>query len=565
MTPQSFDSDRLRLSRRSALAGIAGVAGAAAVGCSTKAPVSKDQAKQLSNIPDYIPEPTFPGAIKPKAEGGSMGATKYPEPYVTVPDMPPCSGDTISQFTITWGGQVPGKGHNPSWKWLGERVNCVFDPIITPADSYTQKISTILAGGELPDICVLTPSATVNKALKQGAFADLTDVLGGDKIKQWSNIGWTKPDQWKLAAIGGRTMGIPIDVPIANQCVRIRADWAKKLGYSEPPKNAEEFHAFMTEVPKAKLGPGGGKAYGLPTFDGEGGGNGMINSMFKVPNGWREEDGKLVNRFETDEFAAAMEYATKLWKDGGFHPDALALSQQVSKWLSLFNAGQLAIMSISAMGWFQKPYVDVVKAAGGEKAIAPYILPSHDGNGPGVYYLASGVYGWISVAGTLAKDEKKLTEVLNLINYFKAPWASKEYNQRSLGEQGKDWDFDKDGIPVPKGASKYTEDLGALTYGFRNNVWFGSGEISNLAEIVMDYETKAIKCGLKDPAAFIPSAVGDRVSPALGQLASEYLNAIVTGKRPLSDLPQFVTQWKSKGGDQLRDDLQKGLQERNGG
>lgn len=550
------------VSRRSLL-GAAGLAAVAvSTGCSQSKSSAGSGAAPPTTIPDYIAPPKIPGAIESDVAGVDPAAKSYPKPYKTVDKMPPCSGSTISEFTLTWGGQVPGVGKNKAWKWLGSLLDCSFKPTITPADSYDQKIATLLAGGDLPDLMVLNPTPTVNKAMHQGAFADLTEVLAGSAIKDWPNIGWTRPEHWKLSAVDGKIYGIPIYVPEANTCIRIRADYAKKLGMSEPPADADEFYDFATELPKAGVGPNKQAVYGLGTFSG---GNQIIDAMFEVPNNWRLQGGKLISRFETDEFAQAMEYAVKLWKGGGFHPDALALADQGAKVLSLFNSGQLGMnYGLNAIGWFQQPYSDVVSQAGGAEAIAPYVVPKHDGSGAGTYYLGPGIGGWVGLSAEAAKDTKRRTELLNLINWFKAPWGSEEYNQRTFGKLGTDWDFDSHGVPAPKESSSYSDEIGTLTYGYRDNVWYQVGQ-PTVPEVIMPYQEAVLKAGVKDPAAFIPSSVSDRVSSVLEQVAQDHLNGIVSGRRPLSDLKTFIADWKKKGGDQLRADLEKGVEQRETG
>ncbi|MFG1911856.1 hypothetical protein [Kribbella sp. NPDC048928] len=545
-------------SRRSLLKaglGAAAVAGLGA-GCSSGGKTASGASGSFT-VPKYIPAETFPGAITSKVPGVPLGYSKYPRPLVkTVADVPG-KGGKVTSLTMTWGGQPKPLTGNKYWEGLNQRLGVDWAPTISPADGYEQKLATMLAGGDLPDLMILRPCAATNTALRQGAFANLNDVLGGDGISKYPHIGWTRPEQWKQVLVSNNLYGIPLDVPISNQQVRIRMDWARKLGFTKPPANADEFHQFLTAVPKGNVGANGGKAFGLATFSGKGGGNIFVNEMFKVPNVWRQDGDKLVHMFESDEFAKAMEYSVKLWKDGGFHPDALALSQQNEKELGLFTGGQLPILSISIAGWYQAPYNAVVRASNG--GIVPYVVPGADG-GTGTYWLGGSVYGLVAVSAKAAKKDGRLDELLRVVNYLKAPFGSAENTYLMNGAENDYWTWKND-APTLIDEDKFRADSAALYYGYRPNVWYVAGEPTAAKEMIA-YCEQVVQTGVSNPCDGISSTVADRVQPVLDEVAGNYLNQIVTGRRPLIDLKAFTDEWRNRGGNQMRDDLHKALQER---
>lgn len=519
-----------------------------------------------ATLPKHIPARTFDGVIKSDVPGVPLGYTTYPHSLVKTVDEVPGRGGEVTSLTMTWGGQPTPYGRNKFWQGLNKRLGVDWKPTIASADGYEQKLATILAGGDLPDLTILRPCAAANTALRQGAFANLNDALGGNGIEKYPNIGWTRPEQWKQVLVNGGIFGVPLDVPICNQEVRIRTDWVHKLGFDHAPANAEEFHAFLTALPKSDVAGKGTKAFGLATFSGGGngainpGGNAFINQMFKVPNQWRQEGDKLVHMYETDEFAEALKFAVQLWKDGGFHPDALAISQQIQKELALFTGGQTPILSISMIGWYQKPYVDTVKASDGQ--IVPYVLPGHDGKGA-TYYLGGSVYGLCGISAKAAKDEKRLAELLRIVNWLKAPFASAENTYIMYGQQGVYWHW-KDGDPTYFDQNKQQTDAGTLCYGYRPNVWYVSGQ-PNAAKEMIDYSEKAVRAGMPNPCDGLASQVADRVTPVLTDLANNHLNQILTGRRPMTDLKTFLSEWRSRGGDDMRNDFRKQLAARGHG
>jgi hypothetical protein len=47
-------------------------------------------------------------------------------------------------------------------------------------------------------------------------------------------------------------------------------------------------------------------------------------------------------------------------------------------------------------------------------------------------------------------------------------------------------------------------------------------------------------------------------------LQQEYVNQIVSGRRPLSDLAAYRQEWHQRGGDQIIDELRRGLDKAGG-
>ncbi|WP_163509079.1 extracellular solute-binding protein [Fodinicola acaciae] len=546
------------LSRRALLGLGAGIAATAvAGGCSSGG--SRSAAGGTLTVPTYLPARTFPGVITSSVPGVPYGYSTYPRPLVATVKEVPGRGSTITSYTMTWAGQPTPLAHNKYWQGLNKRLGVTWKPTIAPADGYEQKLATLLAGGDLPDLTILRPCAAANSALRQGAFANLNDVLGGSGIEKYPNIGWTRPEQWRQVLVDNTIYGIPLDVPICNQQVRIRMDWAKKLGFTAPPANAEEFHKFLTGVPKANVGRNGQKAFGLATFGVTTNGNPFINQMFKVPNIWSGDGNELTHMYESEQFAKALEFAARVWKDGGFHPDALALSTQNQKELSLFTGGQLSILSISMQGWHQAPYNDTLRAANG--GIVPYVVPGADG-GVGTYWLGGSVYGLLAISAKAGSDDKRLDEILRVVNWLKAPFGSAENTYMLNGAENEYWTW-KNGAPTFIDESAFRADASTLTYGYRPNVWYVAGE-PNAARDIIAYCEQVVRTGVANPCDGLSSQVADRLGPALDEVASTYLTQIVTGRRPVTDVTAFAAEWRKRGGDQVRDDLRKALSERGG-
>src|SRR5690606_24486305 len=130
---------------------------------------------------------------------------------------------------------------------LNKRLGVEYKPTLVPADAYDDKLATMISGGEIADMVFLhTESANAQRAIQDGAFAELSDVLGGDKIKDYPNLANVPEHQWKASAINNGIYGIPVDLAYVNSLHVYRRDWAEKLGFDAAPKDADEFYELMT-------------------------------------------------------------------------------------------------------------------------------------------------------------------------------------------------------------------------------------------------------------------------------------------------------------------------------
>jgi len=425
-----------------------------------------------------------------------------------------------------------------------------------PYAEYEAKFATLLAGGDLPDVVQLMNLAACSKACRQGAFADLSDVLAGDNILEYKNLSNVRPDQWQASAIDGRIYGVPIDIPAVQTQYRLRKDWAEKLGFPADPKTAEELAEVLVAITKGRPEPGrkvfGGGGYSFTSTIGS-----VANAMFRVPNNWRLEGEKLIHAYETPEYEQAVKWAADLFQAGGLHPDTLAIGANSAKDLELITTGQVGLCSISAQNWyFPNVYSEAVKASGG--GLAPFVPPGHDGQVDPQFVRSSGSYGINAISAKVAEDKDRLAEILRVFNWRRAPFGSEEWYYLKYGAPGDYYHEREPGKdPEPIEGQTIDTDRGALGYGLGPQAWI----FPNVAECIKINE-QMVALAEPDPTQGLTSETNERRAPQLKLLQEDYVNRIVVGERPLTDLKEFLEQWRSQGGDQIRSELEVGLKER---
>lgn len=69
-----------------------------------------------------------------------------------------------------------------------------------------------------------------------------------------------------------------------------------------------------------------------------------------------------------------------------------------------------------------------------------------------------------------------------------------------------------------------------------------------------------IEIGLDDPSWPLYSATNVSKAAELNQFGFDRATAIVTGREPMSALDAAIAEWKSRGGDQIRQEFEQALQ-----
>jgi putative aldouronate transport system substrate-binding protein len=487
--------------------------------------------KQLSSVlPKYLPSkastPDLPGG-----NGVDPGFTKYPtELSQSVPKTPGAGSvfqSMVGTFTIT------PPADNSYYRAVNEALGAKLQFQQVPAVAYKDKIAAVLASRKLPDTVTLFAWELPND-INQAAsalFADLTPYLAGDAIKSYPNLANIPSSTWMSAVFNGRLHAIPTSGTKFGWCYFYRRDILKKLGLSEPT-SAEEWKSVSAELTSPKDNRW---ATGDPLT--------MAKQVFGAPEEWGNgPDGGLVRTEETEEFAAALEFSTSLFKAGYVHPDVVA-GKLTHK--ELFAAGRLVMYPDGFGAWSEMlrvnrpttPELDM-------QAMPPF---AHDG-GKAIGYANGGPVFYTVLNKNLPKE--KIEEFLRIANYLAAPFGTVERNLLSFGVKGTHYTLDKNGAPtLTAEGTKYA----GLTYSVLTGppVFLYDSQFPEVVTSAYEWEKKMEKVQVTSPVYGLHVQVPPRLA-ALQQKLNDTVSAIQRGRSPMSELKSAVQQWKSSGGDQLR-------------
>lgn len=325
--------------------------GLAACGGSGKSGGSGGFNEQELKLPTYI-EPKLPeGGITSDVEGMPTIFTTPIKEYFKSVDKAPGSGAEVTTFQVLWAAPPRPREKNDYWKSLEERLNVKFAPTLVASDGYNDKLSTTVASGKIPDLTFVQDTDAIGqRALEDGAFADLSEVLAGDNIKKWPNLANVATNAWKVSSKNGHIYGVPNENPYLTNFPIIRKDLLKLAGHDSMGSNTDEWLQVMTDIAKLKEAHGK-QIWGMAGIDGKA--QAMFEWMFRAGTTWQLDDsGKITNVLMTDAFEQVMEYENKLWKAGVIHPDGIGGNLP-----DLFTPGQIALSIDSFSGFFGNPII----------------------------------------------------------------------------------------------------------------------------------------------------------------------------------------------------------------
>ncbi|MFF9281155.1 extracellular solute-binding protein [Streptomyces griseosporeus] len=554
MTPNAASSPAP--SRRSFLASSAVAAAAVAGGMpllaacggsdtgSREGTTSGKDAKKL--LPAYVASNVVAPDI-PARNGSAVGFTKKLDLATLKTSVPKKlgKGGRVTVMSPFWGS--PPKQGNAYYRVMNDLIGVDVVWQNQDGNTYDQKLGAVLASSDVPDVVVVPgwnmggkiPSAIIGK------FADLGPYLSGDAVKEYPNLAAIPTDAWQRSLFGGKLRGLPMPAPSAPSIVPLyRQDIFAKEGY-ELPRSCDEFMALAKEITNARAKRWACLDMKWTAFQAFG-----VLSGSEKPLGWNLVDGKLVNRIETEEFLEALEWSRKLFAAGVVHPDS-GLGKNAPDPGPKFAAGEFLIYPNNISQWWGRTAEQATQNP--EFKIWGMDVWGHDGGRPTLWAeQPAGIFAFVNKKAS----ESVIRDVLAVANVTAAPYGTKEYMMTNYGVEGTHYTV-KDGVPT-KTDQGNLEVMNAYVMVASPAATIAHPDFPDVAKGQVEWQQrmgaftrKSSFWGMQitEPARYT------NLSNDVEQLEDD----IVRGRKKISDMQQFVSDWKSKGGDKLRDWYKKVL------
>lgn len=370
-----------------------------------------------------------------------------------------------SPITVDW--YVSLDYYKKNW----DAVNNLLDKMITDNTGITinftsgndDKLSALIAAGDLPDIVTMDKSAPQRGVLeKSGLVAPLDELIAKyapdyqvpQSIQDWfrnedghfygyPSYFWAKENQKE----GDRIL--------SNQGMYARKDIMDQLGIKPEDFNTKAGAiAALKKVKDAKLKYNGFDV--TPAYYD----SWVIESMFGAPR--EDEQGNLVDREHTPQALETYKFLNELYREGLMPQDSQTLSKdQVQEKL---NNGAVFSMTNQTIDWSPLFHKD-------PNAIFVHVGPVAGDSGNKPYVDPTNASGWtLTMINSKAEHQDR---IIKLFQYLSSEEMSLNTN---YGPKGEAWDFDENGKVKQSEAflKLNAEDAAqaALKYGNGTLLWF---------------------------------------------------------------------------------------------
>ena len=532
------DPERFTPSRR-ALLGALGVSAAfpALAACGSSDPKEQAADDVAANaeveLPTYIEqtavEPDIPGQ-----NGSTPGYTTYPQDLPETVEGPPGSGSTFTLMVPTWSA-VKSNLSNAYTQALDEALGATLEYQMTTGNDYRDKQAAVFASpddvADWVSVFGWNPPARFDQAV-ESVFQDLTPFIGGDKISKWKNLANLPTAAWQFGVFKGKLYGIPVPGEIVTDAIFYRGDIFEELGL-EAPTNAEEFLAVCEEI----TDPGANR---WATNDMN---TGAPNLMFGAPPDWRIDDGKLVYRWETQEYRDALEFQIQLFEKGLVHPDVAADTGDAKQ---RFESGQVAIHYDGVGAWGES--TKRVQASNPDYRQVPMSGLSASGGDPIRYKgSAANFFSFLKKSD----DTARIEELLGIANYLAAPFGTKEWETVNFGVEGTHFERGEGGTP------EATEALSEEHPGVLSTLV--TGPVAKYDFTDPDHVKEYCEWMAGETQYMVEGPFYGQQVPKPAEYASldqpmyDLEKDIVRGRKTMDDFDAAVETWRSNGGDRMRE------------
>ncbi|WP_409342282.1 extracellular solute-binding protein [Paenibacillus sp. MBLB4367] len=474
---------------------------------------------------------------------------------------------TVSLISGTWENPVPGPD-SEAVKKINEKFNIDFKPQYVPWDTYDEKLTVVMASGDIPDIIGMEQTHTdpnFTKWAKQGAFLPLDEFLN-----QYESFKAFPKEVWNLMKVEGKTYAIPhYFSPKGGKRPVIRKDWLDKLGL-KMPTNYDELK--QVAIAFAKNDPdGNGKADTI--------GLGLAKGIYYGANfgsywsAWtqKNESGQLIPDI-TPGAKEVVQFLTDLHKEGALKKDwPVTNYNDVFK---EFNAGKVGI-------WFEQPgaggidFKTLIENDPKAEVVPLPIFKSPDGSQ--TISVGTGYYMDYLINAKLKNDPEKVKRILGMIDYFRK-WIPAD--QQNPQNEYYDWlnGGENKGYKMVNGVpQKNTETRSSVA---PNAYIIAAGWAPNDEDLDLfiknsknpaekAFNTAIVDYLKKTPGKLNPVTIVQSDSPAytkksteLGDFLKDEKTKMIVGQKPISDWDKMVSDYMAKGGKDVIDEVNKLIKDR---
>lgn len=485
-------------------------------------------------LPSYIPWDKVAPDLA--AQDNAMSAFyRFPKQLVEGISAVPGEGGEVTTLVNLFAAVPPAMDQNAFWKELNKRLGVTLNLNMVPDSAYTQKLATVFAGGDIPDLVQIRLNQTRRDQILPALFADLTEFLSGDAIAEYPFLANIPTYAWSTMVQSGGIRAIPTARAPIGQIYFGRQDMLEEKGLNLEPADYKEFVEIFAEVTDAK-----NNVYATANGPGT---VGVVQEMNGTPNNWSESGGKFTFGLATDAARQAISDVAQLVKKGYFHPDSFAGSLDFRQ---LISGGRVVFTRDGYAAW------DILAKMNPEATFGALVAPKYDGGGDARHWFGQTTFAFTAIKKSDSKD--RIRELLRIANWLAAPIGTTEQLFRKYGVEDVNFTLE-DGAPVAiQGA---TADLGLpLNYIVDEPPVLGPGPKSRV-QAQYDYQLRVGPHLLPDASAGLFSTTDNSEGASIKKALVDAQTEVLKGSRGLDYWDEAVATWRRSGGDQIAAELEE--------
>lgn len=428
-----------------------------------------------------------------------------------------------------------------------------------PAQNADEKLLMELASGKDYDVVNLTIDQW-RTLVSNGALLPLNDLLnkyGQDILAGNSDETWNA-----LSDDNGIIYGVPYMYPYGteiNNFMIARMDLLRAAGINEVPTTLDSFYNMLVTLKKfygdkyiILAGPYKNPAEGSSnlTFPR------IISSAFGIYNDWMVDDnGNVIYMTEHENFEALVSFLAKCAKEGLFDPDWAA--NTISSVTEKFASGK-AIIACSDRNLAQSsiPILETNLRLKDEDFGFISALEGPDGT---CKFMESTAINHVSA---IPKNSKNAADAVNWMNL-------KVQNQLfiNIGVEGVHFTYDADGSINPinpifadeRGNSFYYIDVtdeAAFKRQWPARIRKSPAQWLAFNAVTIKTNAERPEIFVKNPFAYMPASESyAKYNTTLLNSINDFILQVMAGKRSVSDIKTYQSDWKNNGGEEVRKEL----------
>jgi len=478
---------------------------------------------------------TFAGCGKSTAGSGPAAtatATATAETKKEIVNLTVCLPDQ------QWGTSRDSDLQSEVVKTIEEKTNTKINAIIPPQGSYKEKVAILVSSGDIPDVFrVMQAMSLLPGYAVRGQILPLDEY-----IKKSPVLSKIDKSAFDYINVDGKKYYLPKLIPLTKN-LWLRKDVADKNGVNlSVNPTTDQFYTEMKKIAGSGVIP-----FSFPKFIDN---FRFFYNAFGVYDGIYQKDGKFVDGFQVPETKDALEYITKLYKDGIIDKEFITTENAVMR--EKLSNGKAAL-DID----YANRYIYYIGESNKFKVPTEF-LPINTLVGP------KGKLGNLNeaiqdayVVGAKCKNPQRAVDFIEFLGY-----SEEGIKLDNLGIQGKHY-------VVENGVGKASEKASNAGYiwnsGFTillpiklNNLGFKWDEAT---EKGMPQQVKLYEASTKfnGPSYANPAGISDafdKVSPSIKSTREEIATKVVLGTLSADGgIAEYAKFWKSIGGDDILKEL----------